>query len=119
MDIIGLLVGAAIGALFSWPISHWYYRLSSKEANEAAKTVPDWARPLIAKLPDQPISLDRLAELYHEELELGNIRPDPVSGYLVCPKCGGSTDQFESWESGGYRGRKCKACGYDVHWEET
>jgi hypothetical protein len=92
LSIISFLAGCVV--------THIYYRRASKEAPEWAKAIPEWAKPLIAKLPDQPISLDRLAELYHEELELGNIRPDPISGYLVCPKCGASTDQFESWATG-------------------
>lgn len=125
VDTLGILVGALVGALFSWPISHWYYRRSSQEATESAKTIPEWAKPLIEKLPDAPVTTERLIELYHEALEIGEIRPDPISGYVKCPKCGASSDQFESWEAGDaardqlYRGRRCKACGYDVHWEEV
>lgn len=112
------LLGVAAGALIGWLIAHWYYRRASVDT-------PEWAKPLIDKLPDAPVSIQRLVELYHDALENGEIgRPDPLGGYVACPECGDSSDNFEYWEQTDdarddtYRGVKCGKCGYDVSWEQ-
>lgn len=116
--MIELLSGVVLGGLVSWVISHFYYKRSSTQ-------VPDWAKPLIEKLPDAPISTQKLIELYHEALEGGELRPDPMSGYVACPRCGASSDDFKPWEAGDpsrdmlFRGVSCGKCGYEVSSEEV
>lgn len=115
-----LVIGIVLGGLVSWGIAHWYYRQSSKQAPEWAANTPEWAKPLIAKLPDAPVSSERLVQLYHEALELGDLQPDPYSGYVACPKCGAPSSEFKGWEDIDpvrgdlYRGVRCGKCGYDI-----
>lgn len=124
-EVLLMFGGALIGAILSWPIAHWYYRRATKETPEWARHVPDWAVPLIESLPDSPVSTKRLVELYHKALEHGDISVDPWSGYISCPRCGASSDQFESWEASDpsqdmtFRGRKCGVCGYELSGEEV
>lgn len=103
---------AVVGAIISGLISHWYYRQSSK-------VIPEWAKPLIDKLPNAPVTPARLVELYHEALETGQFVADPLSGYVACPTCGAASSQFEGWERGDsrgdlYRGTRCKKCGHEI-----
>ena len=98
-------------------ISHWYYRKSHTVS-------PAWAKPLIDKLPDRPVSPARLVELYHEALDTGKLVADPRSGYVACPNCGAPSSEFESWEQGDsrgdlYRGTRCKKCRHDIWGEEV
>lgn len=110
-------IWAVVGAGISWLITHIYYR-------QSAKVAPKWAQPLIDKLPDAPVSSERLIELYHQALDSGQFIPDPMSGYVACPNCGASSTQFEGWETVDprgdlYRGRRCKMCGHDIACEEV
>src|SRR5687767_5637642 len=104
------LIGLLGGALISWALSHRYYRRSARET-------PHWAKRFIESLPDQPIPTQRLVELYHAALDSGEIgHPDPIGGYVACPKCGASSDEFEPWEATDferddtYRGMRCGRC---------
>jgi len=117
--MIELLVGVILGGVISWVIAYYYYRQSSKQAPEWAQKAPEWARPLIEKLPDAPISSERLVRLYHEALEKGKIDfPDPMSGYVECPRCGAPASDFEPWEDyahdSRYVGTRCGKCGKEL-----
>jgi len=113
LEILLAIGSAIVGALLSWPIAHWYYRRAAKEA-------PEWAQPLIDKLPDAPISQERLVTLYNEAIESGEIDPHAFTGYTRCPKCGASQEYFEPWEAwdnvrgDGYRGFRCGKCKYEI-----
>ena len=54
--ILLMIAGALVGAILSWAVAHWYYRRSIVEMPEWAKKVPEWAIPLIQKLPDRPMT---------------------------------------------------------------
>lgn len=111
-----LLIGIIAGGIISWALTHWYYRRANKE-------VPEWAAPLIAKLPDAPVSLDRLIELYHEAIQDGAIPTHP-SGYIRCPECEATSDKFVSWQEAApqldswFHGYKCGECNHELTSEE-
>jgi len=106
METAIFLVGAGI----SWGIAHFYYRRSNTVA-------PDWAKPLIEKLPDAPITIERLIDLYHEAIETGQVTAHP-SGYVKCPECGVGQEHFKGWEAvdhereDHYWGFKCDKCNH-------
>lgn len=83
-----LLIGIVGGAVLSWIIAHSYYRKSSKEP-------PDWAKPIIAKLPDEPPTKEKLIELFQDSLDKGEAEIDPIFGYVACPQCKASAKDFE------------------------
>lgn len=109
---IELLIGTVLGGLVSWAITHVYYRQSSAK-------VPAWAKPLVEKLSDTPPSLEGLIKLYHEALEAGEFHPDPLTGYVVCPRCGTPSSEFKYWEANDpergdlYRGVRCPHCNWE------
>lgn len=115
MEIILFLAGGVV----SWVVAHWYHKRSSTE-------VPEWAKPLVENLPDQPVSRERLIELYHDALETGAISmPDPIGGYLACPSCGAPSSEFEPWgaidpdRGDEYNGFRCGKCKRDVSWTQV
>lgn len=116
MDYVVALIGIAASAVASWFFSRWYYQKSALE-------VPEWAKPLIAKLPDAPISTDRLIDLYHEAIQSGDIQPHP-SGFIKCPECGAGSDKFEAWQVAAhhldsiFHGYKCSECNFELTAEE-
>tara|TARA_B110000037_G_C17026369_1_gene467551 strand:- start:15 stop:356 length:342 start_codon:yes stop_codon:yes gene_type:complete len=87
--MIELAIGVVLGGMVSWIVSHTYYKKSSTE-------IPDWAKPIIEKLPNNKPTKDQLLKLFEEELISGNIRPDPILGYVACPKCKANATDFES-----------------------
>jgi hypothetical protein len=114
---IGVFFGAALGGIITWVVAHVYHQRSSSNA-------PDWAKPLIESLPDTPVPVERLIELYQDALEAGEFEVDPFSGYIVCPECGAPSSEFESWEDiddrgDHYVGRRCGQCGYSLSFMET
>ena len=54
------------GSLVSWLVTMVYYRKSSFKA-------PEWARGMIERLPQQPISKEEFAKLFAENLENATI----------------------------------------------
>ena len=54
------------GSLVSWLVTMVYYRKSSVKA-------PEWARPMIERLPEQPIGKEEFAKLFAENLENATI----------------------------------------------
>ena len=50
------------GSLVSWLITMVYYRKSSVKA-------PEWAKPLIQRLPNEPISKDEFSRLFEENMK--------------------------------------------------
>ena len=125
LDLSLNVIFLVVGGLLSWLITHRYYRRSTVEVPTWIHETPEWAIPLIEALPDQPISLDRLIELYQNALDNGEISVDPHSGYVKCPRCGASSSQFESWQDMDdrrgdlYYGMKCRACGCEVSGEQA
>lgn len=120
-----LLVGIITGGALSWAIAHWYYRRSSKEVPDWANRTPDWAIPLIEKLPDAPVSQERLIELYNEAVATGELQPHQFTGFLKCPNCGAGQEYFEPYEASDprydmhIRGFRCSKCGYELSGDEV
>jgi hypothetical protein len=117
------LAGAVLGVLLSWPIAHWYHRRASREKPNWADAVPKWAIPLIESLPAHPVSIQRLVALYHAALEEGELYPDKVSGYVACPHCGASPENFQTWTQTDAREdtyilQRCNTCGKMIHEDE-
>ena len=110
------MIGIVAGSVLSWIITYWYYQKSSTN-------VPEWAKPLIEKLPDSPISIERLVDLYHDAIESGDVTPHP-SGYIKCSECGAGSDYFEPWQVGVpeldsiFHGYKCAKCNYELTSEQ-
>lgn len=100
------------GAAFSWLITHLYYRKSSSQ-------VPEWAKPLIEKLPDTPPTKEKLLELVQEYLNRGEVVVNEPTGHIACPECGNTAEQFQQEVFGDHRHTvvvtSCPACG----WSQT
>ena len=78
--MIELLIGIFAGGSISWIITHLYYRKSNID-------VPEWAKPLIKKLPEIAPSKEELLKLFQKELNNGNINLHPVFWHVACPIC--------------------------------
>lgn len=76
MDIIFLLIGSIV----TWYFSRRYYLKSQK-------SVPDWALPLIEKLPKEKPSLFNLLRLSQEALDDERMSIHPIAGVVACPEC--------------------------------
>ena len=85
--MVELLVGIVGGAVLSWLISYIYYKKSSVQ-------IPDWAKPIIKRLPEEPPTKDKLLELFQDALDKGEVEVDPVVGYVACPECKASSKDF-------------------------
>jgi hypothetical protein len=83
-----LVIGILAGAIISWIIAHIYYKKS-------AAHIPDWAKSLIERLPEERPSPDRLLELFEDALQKGEIDPDPVFGHVACPVCKSPSKDFK------------------------
>jgi|WetSurSiteA1Bulk_404760.scaffolds.fasta_scaffold527918_1 hypothetical protein len=64
--MLGLIIGIIGGAAFSWLISHIYYKKSSVQ-------IPDWAKPIIERLPEEPPTKEKLLELFQDALDQGEV----------------------------------------------
>jgi len=82
-----LVMGILPGGLITWFFTHLYYR-------KACTSVPDWAKPILEKLPDEPPSRERLLKLFQDALESGDVKPDPAVGCVACPQCGAPSTDF-------------------------
>lgn len=108
-----ILIGTVFGGLVSWALSHWYYKRS-------VKTIPDWVQPLLNKLPDAPVSVERLVELYNEARSDGRLDPDAWSSLIKCPHCKAPSAQFKHFDAevegddSGFLSVGCKQCGREV-----
>ena len=76
------------GFLLSWLIAHFYYHRGSTQS-------PDWAKPIIENLPEQPPNKIELLRLFQEHLDSGEIEVHPAFGRVACPECGESSQEFE------------------------
>jgi len=105
------LVIGLISAVVSWAITHAYYKRSSVN-------VPEWAKPIIERLPEAPPSRDQLIDLFHEALQDGELIPDPNFGYVACPRCKAPSTEFDTHEQfdeereDRYLVVRCKRCGW-------
>jgi hypothetical protein len=88
-----LVIGIFAGAILSLIITHYYYRKSSKQP-------PEWAKPFIERLPNEPPTKEKLIELFQEALDKGEAKIDPIFGYVACPKCKASAKDFKKSGSG-------------------
>ena len=86
--MIELLVGIVGGGVLSWLISHIYYKKSSVK-------IPEWAKPIIERLPEEPPTNDRLLEIFQDALNRGEVEVDPIVGYVACPECKASSKDFK------------------------
>jgi hypothetical protein len=86
--MVELLIGAILGGILSWVITHIYYKKSSKE-------IPDWAKPIIKKLPQSKPTRAKLLKLFQDALNTGDIIADPMLGHVACPKCKAPASDFE------------------------
>jgi len=98
------------GCLVSWLLAHIYYRKSSVHP-------PEWALPLIEKLPENKPSKEKLLELFQEALDLGEVKYDELTNAVACRECGAPAADFEVKYLGGNDyvdvvDVKCPACGW-------
>ena len=82
------LIFLIAGFLLSWLIAHFYYHRSSTQ-------IPNWAKPVIENLPEQPPSKVELLRLFQEHLDSGEIEVHPALGCVACPDCGESSQNFK------------------------
>ena len=110
-----LLVGLLGGAILSWAIAHVYYRKASTE-------VPEWAKPIVANLPQERPTREKLLELFQEAMDTGVAKPDTAFGHVACPGCHSPFEQVQqTWhnlENGGAAVfADCPNCGWTAHAE--
>jgi hypothetical protein len=112
--MIELVIGVILGGFVSWLVTHIYYKKSSTE-------IPDWAKPIIDKLPQSQPSESELLELFQEALNSGDIIPDPILGHVACPNCKSPASDFEEKGFGDeYHTivvKTCPHCGWSDHAE--
>ena len=85
---IELLIGAVIGGLVSWIMTRSYYK-------KARFSVPDWAKPIIGKLPPAPPTQQALLELFEGGFLRAEAGPHPVSQRVACPICNAPVSDFK------------------------
>ena len=78
--MVQLIIGIVFGGLISWLVSHQYY----KKANLSP---PEWAIPIIEKLPLIAPSEEEFLKLFQKEVSEGTIIPHPVFKHVACPNC--------------------------------
>lgn len=83
-----LIVGVIAGGLITWIVAHIYYRKTLTQ-------VPEWAKPWVEGLPQEPLSNDQLLEYFQDALNEGVVTPDPLVGHVACPECKASAKDFE------------------------
>ena len=107
--MIELLIGIFAGALLSWFITHVYHKKSSNEP-------PEWAKPFIAKLPDEPPTKEKLLELFQNALDTGKVTIDYDIGCVACPQCNAPSSDFKKSGYGddnhGVLFVECPHCGW-------
>jgi hypothetical protein len=112
--MIELIVGIVAGGLLSWVITYVYYRKSSVD-------VPEWAKPIVESLPQNPPSKEKLLELFQAALQRGEVAPDPVLGHVACPECHAPSSEFRHTTFGDDAHTivvaTCPRCGWSEHAE--
>ncbi|MBN1253595.1 MAG: hypothetical protein JXA16_15760 [Bacteroidales bacterium] len=105
-----ILLSAIIGGLITWVFSHIYYKKSSKE-------IPEWAKPIIAKLPVSKPTSGELLQLFQEALNTGDVSIDPLFGNVACPKCNAPLKELEEKNYGDDNYtivvKNCPYCGWN------
>ncbi|HJP18428.1 MAG TPA: hypothetical protein QF468_07250 [Nitrospinota bacterium] len=114
MEILLLLVGAAIGGLISWLISHAYYEKSGKDqALLFSKLSSDVRRAILEDNRDS-LTVKELNKLL-EEKTIDPARGGPLP-YVACPKCGDENlrggEIYDDRRDENYWIIKCEQCGW-------
>jgi len=105
----GIIIGIILGSVITLAIAHLYYKRSLIHT-------PEWARPLIEKLPDVQPSREKFIDMIHEFLEEEPI--DPHFGIVACPECKNPLDQMKRTSGSDpvrgdfYIGIECPVCGW-------
>jgi len=66
MDVVSLLLGAALGSFFSWLITHVYYEKSSKEQITLFNKLSSEVRKAILKNPNDILRHEELIKILEE-----------------------------------------------------
>ena len=108
------IIIAVISFLASWLLAKSYYLRGKKE-------IPDWAIPLIEKLPKQRPSLFELLGLFQEALDDGRASIHPVANIVACPECGAPSQDFKESVFGDDNvtivSIQCPGCGWSKSFE--
>ena len=83
-----LILGVILGGLFSWGITHLYYRKSGTE-------IPEWAKPIIESLPSQEPTAEELLAIVQNAINEGHVSPHPIFRHVACPECKTPIDEME------------------------
>lgn len=112
--MIELVLGTVIGGAISWFVTHIYHHKSSTE-------IPDWAKPIVEKLPPSRPPEAELLKLFQQALNTGEIVPDPLLGHVACPDCKAPASDFKDKTFGDeYHTiivKSCPHCGWNDHAE--
>jgi len=88
-----LLIGIVAGAILSLII------------------IPEWAKPFIANLPEEPPTQERLLELFQDSLDTGETEIDSDFLIVACPNCGTpSNELIKNGFGDDYHGVICISC---------
>jgi len=83
-----LILGGAIGGALSWCIAYIYHHKASTE-------IPDWAKPIVERLPPSRPPEAELLKLFQQALNTGEVVPDPLLGHVACPECKAPGSDFQ------------------------
>lgn len=112
--MIGLVLGPVVSVFITWVVARFYYKKSLTH-------IPDWAKPLVEKLPQSKPSEAELLKLFQEALNTGEIVPDPIFGHVACPECKNPASDFQEKILGDeYHTiivKSCAHCGWNDHAE--
>jgi len=112
ITMVELIIGAILGGIISWAVTHFYYKKASTD-------IPDWAKQIVEKLPQSKPTESELLELFQEALDTGDVVPDPILGYVACPNCKAPASDFEEKGFGDeYHTIVVKTCPH-CGWSET
>ena len=107
-------IGVILGGFFSWLSTHVYYKKSSTQ-------IPDWAKPIVEKLPQSKPTDEELLQLFQEALDSRSAIPDPVLGHVACPECFSPSSDFHETSYGNDSHtvviKTCPHCGWSDHTE--
>lgn len=114
MAIITLFVGAVLGGMISWVITHLYYQKSTTEQKAITSKLSREVKEAILNLHTEKLTVKDLNKLLEEKTIDGEANGDPLP-FKACPKCGstklerGSADYHDDL----YYFIKCTECEWN------
>ena len=115
MEVLLLLIGAALGGLISWYISKYWSNVSSKETRDWVQTdlVKSIKDILVKKPQDVDWTTEQIVALYRQSTFKGKIQPK-IADINHCAKCGNTKLQYDFYRKHGLKAYalRCSECDW-------